>query len=315
MKALLIHNPSAGTRTDYSQVIAARDVLRAEGWEAESEETSSGGEATKIARQAAQAGYDALFAVGGDGTLNEVMNGILGSGTALGVLPYGTANVWAKEMGLPLNDLAAAARAQAKATRCWVDAGEAFGESFGSRAFLLWCGVGFDASITAEIEPQRALKRRLGALMFWVVGVRTAFTFRGQRAQFEVDGKRGRTRLLLALASNAQLYGGLVRVSPGAKVDDGLLDLALFRGTGAWQTGWHLLRVFLGWHLNAVDVNHYRAREISIRASNLPVHVDAEPIGVTPVRIAVRPSAIRVLVPSTANRSLFSSKEFTAGVF
>jgi len=112
MRALLIHNPSAGMRTDYSALQSALVVMREAGWEVEARETQAGGDAINLARQAAQSDYGAVFAVGGDGTLNEVMNGVLGSDTALGVLPYGTANVWAKEMGLPLNDMAAAARVQ-----------------------------------------------------------------------------------------------------------------------------------------------------------------------------------------------------------
>jgi diacylglycerol kinase-like protein len=192
MRALLIHNPSAGMRTDYNALQSALVVMREAGWEVEARETHAGGDATNLARQAAQSDYGAVFAVGGDGTLNEVMNGVLGSDTALGVLPYGTANVWAKEMGLPLNDMAAAARVQVYAPAVPVDVGQVRGESFGPRAFLLWCGVGFDAHITAEIEPQRALKRRLGALMFWLVGIRAAFTFRGRRAQVNVDGNKRR---------------------------------------------------------------------------------------------------------------------------
>lgn len=307
MKALLVHNPSAGSRSDLAAVEAALGALKACGWQAEAQQTEGVGDGTRIARQAAQASYDAVVALGGDGTVNEVLNGILDSNTSLGVLPFGTGNVWAKELGLPLNDIAAAARLQAGAPTTLVDVGQVRGTNFGPRAFLLWCGVGFDAHITAEIEPQRALKRRLGPLMFMLVGARAAFTFRGQRARVEIDGRMRRTRVLLALVSNAQLYGGLVRISPGAKIDDGLLDLALFRGTGTWRTAWHLVRVFLGWHLHAVDVEHYRTHEIVIRAAKLPVHVDAEPIGVTPVQITLRERAVRILVPATANRSLFSN--------
>jgi YegS/Rv2252/BmrU family lipid kinase len=305
---MVIHNPSAGSRTDHGAVDAAVAALRENGWEVQVRQTTSGGDATKLARLASLSACDSVFAVGGDGTANEVVNGILGTNTSLGVLPYGTANVWAKEMGLPLNDMVAAARLQANAPAVCIDAGQAQGDGFGPRAFLLWCGVGFDASITAEIEPQRALKRRLGAAMFWLVGVHTAFTFRGQRARIEVDGKKMRARLLMALISNAQLYGGLVRVSPAASVDDGMLDLAVFHGTGAWQTAWHLLRVFLGWHVHAPDVSHHRGTEISITASGLPVHVDAEPVGLTPVRISIRPKSLRVLVPPTANQSLFTRR-------
>ncbi len=309
MRTCLIHNPSAGMRTDYAAIEAAAGVLRAGGWEADIRETHAAGDATALAREAAREGHDVVFAVGGDGTVNEVLNGLLDSVTALAVLPYGTANVWAKEMGLPLGDMSAAARLSLQGQIHCVDVGEMEGEGLAPRAFVLWCGVGFDAAIAAQVEPQRAAKRMLGALMWWLVGVRTAFTFRGRNARITVDGKDHRMRLLLGLASNVQLYGGLVRVSPGARIDDGMLDLALFRGTGALRTAWHLARVFLGWHLKAPDVDHYRAREISIRASKLPVHVDAEPVGLTPVRISVRPQALRILVPPTANLSLFSSSE------
>ncbi len=310
MRALAIHNPSAGTRTDYAALEAALNVFRDAGWQVEAQETQASGDATKFARQAAQANYEAVFAVGGDGTINEVLNGILNTNTALGVLPYGTANVWAKEMGLPLNDMASAARLQVQAVPVCIDVGEVRGieknTDLGPRAFVLSCGIGFDAYITAEVEPQRALKRRLGAAMFWLVGVRAAFTYRGRRALLTIDGKKRSRRILLALVSNAQLYGGIVRIAPNATVDDGLLDLTVFRGTGTLRTAWHLLRVFLGWHLRAPDVEIYRAREITIRGPKLPVHVDAEPVGTTPVRIGIRPKSLRVLVPPTANHSLFT---------
>ncbi len=305
MRALLIHNPTAGQRTDPAAIQAAIDVLLASGWQVDLRETHAGGDGERLAREAAGQGYDVAFAVGGDGTVNDVLNGLIGTPTALGVLPYGTVNVWAKEMGLPLGDLAAAARLQTQAKVRCIDAGEAEG-AFGKRAFALWCGVGFDAAIAAEIEPQRQARRRFGALIWWLAGARTAFTFRGRMARITVDGESHRMRVLLGLASNVQLYGGLVRISPQARLDDGLLNLAIFRGTGAWRTAWHLLRVFTGWHIHAPDVEHYRAREIIITANKLPVHVDAEPIGHTPVHITVRPRALNALVPPTANASLFN---------
>jgi diacylglycerol kinase family enzyme len=215
-------------------------------------------------------------------------------------------------MGLPMNDLARAARLQADAPTGLVDVGEARGSNFGPRAFVLWCGVGFDGQITAEIEPQRELKRRFGALLFWAVGIRTAFTFRGQRAVITIDDEPRRRRVLLALASNAQLYGGLVRVSPDAQVDDGELDLALLLGTGALTSAWHVVRVFLGLHRRAPDVEHHRARSIEIHGPRLPVQVDGEPVGATPVHISIRPKALRVLVPPGANRTLFANWRFTA---
>ncbi|MGB8645691.1 MAG: diacylglycerol kinase family protein [Anaerolineae bacterium] len=306
VRARLIYNPSAGMHNNEATLRTAVDVLTGAGWEAEVRETRAGGDGQRLAREAAAQGYDVAFALGGDGTVNDVLNGLVDTQTALGVLPYGTVNVWAKEMGLPLGDMAAAARLHLQARVRRIDVGLVEGNSFGTRAFGMWCGVGFDAAIAAEIEPQRAARRRLGALIWWLAGIRTAFTFRGRMARIRVDGQNHRMRVLLGLASNVQLYGGLVRISPQAQVDDGLLDLALFRGTGAWPTAWHLIRVFLGWHIHAPDVEHYRAREIVITSNKLPVHVDAEPVGHTPVRITIRPQALNVLVPPTANQSLFA---------
>jgi diacylglycerol kinase (ATP) len=305
MRAIVIHNPAAGMRTDYAALDQALDALRGWGWRVELAETRSSGQATQFAQQAARDNYDAALAVGGDGTLNEVLNGLLDSETALGVLPYGTANVWAKEMGLPLNLVGAAQHYRDASTRC-IDVGAARGVGFGPRAFVLWCSAGFDAQITSDIEQQRALKRRMGAFLFWLVGARTAFTFRGKRALITVDGTSRRRRVLMAVASNAQLYGGLVRLSPDARVDDGQLDLATFLGTGALTTAWHLVRVFLRLHLRAPDVIHQRGKNITIRARGLPVQVDGEPVGTTPVEISIRPRALRVLVPPRANRALFS---------
>ncbi|MGE5141028.1 MAG: diacylglycerol/lipid kinase family protein [Rudaea sp.] len=307
MRALLIHNPSAGTRTLQADIQSAIATFTRAGWEVALEETQAGGDATRLARQCAEDGFPAAFAVGGDGTINEVLNGLVGTETALGVLPYGTGNVWAKQMGFPIGTLASSAKLQLESEVRCIDVGEAEGDGFGPRYFVLWCGVGFDADIAAEIERDRPLKRRLGALAFWVVGTRRAFTFRGRRARITIDGQRRQARVLMALASNAQLYGGIVRVSPAARLDDGLLDLAVFEGTGLWRTAWHLLRVFLGWHLNVPDVEHYQGREITIQARGLPVHLDAEPVGKTPVRITVKPGAVRVLVPPTANKALFGN--------
>jgi len=316
VNALVIHNPSAGKYTDRAALESALDVWRRAGWRVQLVETDAGGDATRIAAHAAHANCDVVFAVGGDGTVNEVLNGLLHTNAALGVLPYGTANVWAKEMGLPLNDLAGAARLQLDAPPMVIDVGEARGTAknaaFGPRAFVLWCSVGFDAQITHEIEPQRALKRRLGASMFWLVGLRAAFTFRGRRVKITIDGKTRRRRVLMAVASNAQLYGGLVRLSPDARVDDGELNLVLFLGTGALTTGWHLVRVFLGLHHRAPDVEHHIARSISVRGPRLPVQLDGEPMGTTPVEITIRPKALRVLVPPHANRALFSNWNLTA---
>lgn len=310
VRAVVIHNPSSGVNQHASPLQAALRQLRALGWEVDARETRRAGDATNLARDAVADCLDAAFAVGGDGTVNEVVNGLVGSQTALGVLPLGTANVWALEMGLPLNDMARAASLQATATARWVDVGIAQGGeeelSFGPRAFLLFSGAGFDASVVREVEAQRAVKRRWGKLFFVLVGLRQALQYRGRRVLVTVDGVTYKRRVLLALTSNTQLYGALVRIPPDARLDDGLLDVTLFHGDNALHTAWHFIRLGAGFFNQQPDIEHLRGREIEIRGAELPVHLDAEPVGTTPLRITIQPHAVRVLVPGTATRSLFS---------
>ncbi len=306
MKARLVYNPSAGARAAHDLIPRACDELRARDWDLEICETARIGDAVRLARQAADSGFDMVIAVGGDGTLNEAANGVVGSQTALGVLPLGTANVWAREMGLPMGDALAGARLLAQAQVREIDVGCVSGPTLAPRIFILWCGVGLDAVVTRSIEPQRDLKRRLGALVFWLVGIREAWSFRGQRVTLDWGDRITHKRVILALAANAQLYGGIVKIAPTARVDDGLLNLVLFKGTGFSATAWHLIRVFLGLHVRDPQVEIHPFACVKMGGKNLAVQVDGEPIGFGPVELSIRPRSLRVLVPPTANMGLFA---------
>lgn len=305
MRALIIHNPSSGTNNHASSLDAATNCLSGLGWEVSAGETHAHGDATRLARDAAARGIDVVLAMGGDGTLNEVANGVLDTQTALGVLPLGTANVWALEMGLPLDDIVRAAQLQADAAPRAIDVGMARGNGFASRAFLLSCGIGLDAAVIRLVEQDRDNKRRFGKLFFLAVGFRQALQYRGHRVRVQVDSITYRRRVLLTLTSNVQLYGAMVRMPPDARIDDGLLDVTLLHGNNAFHTAWHFVRLGAGFFERQPDIEHYRGRFVEIRGENLPVHVDAEPVGTTPVQIRIKPRALRMLVPATANRSLF----------
>jgi diacylglycerol kinase (ATP) len=173
MRAVIIHNPTSGTN-NHGALDSTLDYLRGLGWDVSTQETLSSGDATRLAREAAAQGLDVVFAMGGDGTLNEVLNGTLDSKTAIGVLPLGTANVWALEMGLPLDDMVRAAQLQAAAAPRAIDVGIAKGKGFGPRAFLLSCGIGLDAAVIRQVENDRDNKRRFGKLFFLAIGFREA---------------------------------------------------------------------------------------------------------------------------------------------
>lgn len=305
MRAVIIHNPTSGMHNTHAAIDAATAAFRTVGWETSTLETQASGDATRLAREAAAQGIEVVMAMGGDGTLNEVANGVLDTQTAIGVLPLGTANVWALEMGLPLDNIARAAMLQAQGTRQSIDVGIAQGEGFGPRAFLLSCGAGLDAAVIEQVENDRDNKRRFGKMFFLAVGFRQALQYRGRKISVKVDGVTYRRRVLLALTSNTQLYGAMVRLPPDARINDGLLDITLLHGDNALNTLWHFMRLGTGIFLEQSDIEHYRAKSIEIRGDSLQVHVDAEPVGTTPVKIRVKPNALRVLVPSTANPAIF----------
>ena len=305
MKALVIYNPMAGAAGQRSLQEALR-VFTERGWDLTARETGAPHDATRFAREAATANFDAVIAVGGDGTMNEAANGLIGSRTALGVLPLGTVNVWAREMGLPINDLPAAAGQLVDADIRTIDVGQVRARhALEPRAFVLWCGVGFDALIITLIEPQRAAKRRFGMLLFWLVGLKEAWSYRGRRTWLEIDGQRWRHRAILTLISNCQLYGGVVRIATDATLDDGRLDVVMFKGSGLLHTAWHLIKVFLGWHRRDPETETCQGRSVRLRARRVPVHADGELVGTTPAEITVIPQALRVLVPWSANQALF----------
>ncbi len=312
MRAYLIWNPMAGQGDAQHALREAAEVLEAAGWSVRIRETVHAGDGTRLAREAVAGGADVAIAAGGDGTVNELVNGLVGSEVALGVLPLGTGNVWAKELGCPTwvplgrHLYREAAQGLLEGSTRWVDVGRANG-----RHFLLWTGAGFDAQVTHEVEPLADMKRRLGLALYAVHAFSLAMSFGGTRCTVIIDGQRSRQRVLLAVVSNAKLYGGgLVQLAPTACVDDGLLDVFIFRGQGTAATYRHFFSVLAQQHMRDPQVKHYRARRIEIYPDRpQAVQLDGDAYGQTPLVVDVAERALKVLVPPTAPASLFSEPQ------
>ncbi len=290
----------------------AVEVLEAGRWSVRIRETVHAGDGTRLAQEAVASGADVAIAAGGDGTVNELVNGLVGTEVALGVLPLGTGNVWAKELGFPgwvppyRHPLREAAQSLLDSDVRRVDVGRANG-----RHFLLWTGAGFDAQVTHEVEPLADMKRRLGLALYAVHAFSLAMSFAGTRCTVIIDGQRSRQRVLLAVVSNARRYGGgLFQLAPAACVDDGLLDVFIFRGQGTAATYRHFLSVLAQQHVRDPQVKHYRARRIEIYPDRpIAVQMDGDAFGQTPLVAEVEPRALKVLVPRTAPASLFSEPQ------
>ena len=293
MKAVAIYNPAAGQRDAHRSLDNALAYLAGHGWDVALEATLGRGDTTTYARSAVQAGADAVIVVGGDGSINEAVQALAGSPTALAVLPSGTGNVWARQVGIPLNDLLGAARTLVDGQVLTVDLGLA-----GDRYFLMWAGIGFDATVAQDLEDtQPDLKRRLGMAAFVLRGAAVAVNFMGSRLVYHVDGRRFRRRTIMAVLSNGSLYAAYLRLAPNAHMDDGLLDFYIFKGRDALATGRHFAGLVAGQHVRDPEVEYYQVRRLEVHGgASMPIHTDGEPAGRTPMDFRVAPAALHVIV-------------------
>ncbi len=308
MKAHLIYNPTAGPRDVRRAMKRVCSFLRRRGWSVELRLTRKPGDATALARAAAEAGCDVAIVAGGDGTVNEAVNGLVGTQTALGVLPVGTGNMWAKQLRIPTYTLTSplrlheAAVGMLEGTIRMVDVGQV-----NNHYFLCWAGIGLDAQVTVEMEPRPRRTKRLGVLPYAIAAVLVARDFQGFRTRVFLDGSVVRSRTLLILVSNIKQYIGTLSVAREARMDDGLLDVFIFKGLGFPYAVRHLLKIISNRYLQDPRVVHRQARHIEVWAElATPVQVDGDPIGTTPVTLQVVPLAMSVLVPPSAPSDLFT---------
>ena len=297
-KALIIFNPTAGQAGSLeADIHTARDIWQAHGWQVELQPTRGPGDGARIAREAAANGFDVVVAAGGDGTVNEVVNGLAGTQTALGALPIGTVNVWVRELGIPLQPRAAAEALLECRPRA-IDLGRA-----GDRYFLLMSGIGFDAAVTAEVRSSE--KRRLGIFAYILRGVNLAARFRGTVARIVIDGKPIRSRVLMVVLGNSQLYGGVVKLTSRASIDDGLLDVCIIKGRTLWSAPFRLLSIITQRYNIDPKLEYHRAREVKIATRRpVPVQVDGDHIGETPMTFQAMPGALIALLPTSMPEDL-----------
>jgi diacylglycerol kinase (ATP) len=314
MKAMLIFNPAAGWRDWRKDLLEVVSYLGQRGWDVTWRETGGPGDATIFAREAVAGRYDVALAAGGDGTISEVVNGLAGTEVALGVLPIGTGNIWAREMGLPLwgiihrHSLEEAVTALVEGQRRQVDVGRA-----GQHHFLLWAGVGLDAKVTEVMEPRTRVQKRWGALAYAAAVAAVTRDFEGTLATITIDGQVLHEQVIIVLVSNVQLYGGMLRLTPQAQLDDGLFDVCIFKGHDWTSTLGHATAILTGQYLNGPDVAYYRGRRVVVEtAISLPVQLDGDPVTATPVELEIVPQALTIIIPRDMPEQLFVPQRITS---
>jgi YegS/Rv2252/BmrU family lipid kinase len=242
-----------------------------------------------MARAAVEEGFDNVIAAGGDGTVNEVVNGIAGTNAALGLLPLGTMNVFAMELGLPGNDLGRCWKIiQEAKTRC-VDLPSANGKHFVQLA-----GVGFDAQVVKETS--RAFKRSFGPLSYVMSAAQIAAR---QPPRLRIESENAVTEEgSFVLVGNGRLYGGPFPFFKQAIIDDGLLDVLVFKRLNYIEIVRYLQDVIFSSQITSPEVEYFQTTSLQVSSeADVPVEVDGEVVGNLPVAFRISSRTLRVLVP------------------
>ena len=319
-QATVIYNPMSGRPARRVEDVRRLIVLMGErGINAEACATAGPEDATRLANAAVASGVDIIISYGGDGTLNEVVQGIAGSQTALAVWPGGTSNVIARDLGVPfaiaeLANMIAAGKtrrialglarsssgfsvqgSEFKSAKVGMEPGTRNPEpGTDGRFFVMMAGIGLDASIARSVNQK--LKRRIGEFAYWLSGIKHLFLWRAEPFTIEVDGRCYEGAF--ALVGNGKGYGGGMMMTPGARLEEPLFEVyilpplannfAYLRALGACMRG----------KPEVLGVSLIKGKHIKANSAREPwVEADGEIIGPLPMTFDVVPDALSVIVP------------------
>ena len=252
--------------------------------------TSHSGEAEALARRAVEEGFARIVAAGGDGTVSQVANGLAGSNAILGVLPMGSVNVFAMELGLPLHNL----------QRCWdiiedtnlrlVDM-----PSANEKYFVQLAGVGLDAQVVKETSL--AFKRSFGPLSYLISAAQIAAR---QPPKLFIESEHTSVEEgSFVLVGNGRLYGGPFPFFKQAVINDGLFDVVIFKRLGYLEIIRYLQDVVFSADIKVPEVEYFQTRQLRITSEqDVPLELDGELAGNCPVDFRIRKRALRVLAPT-----------------
>lgn len=294
---LAVFNPVAGWRRPglLEQVVAA---LEAAGATVVIRRTSTRGDAERFARDARDAGYDRLLVAGGDGTINEAVNALAGSALPLAIVPMGTANVLATEIGLEAEARVIAATAlDGPVARIALGQVQSAGRDERPRRFILMAGVGFDAEVVRAVDPR--VKQRLGKLAYVLATLKLLLRYRPPRYVVHANGRQF-TAGSVVLA-NGRHYGGAFVCAPEARLDRPSLELCLLQARGRGAIVRYALALALGRLHCQHDVAIVATREATIDGPvGDPVQGDGDILGAVPARIAIAAESLLLVVPDSS---------------
>jgi len=293
-------NPTAGAGRTAKKWPHIMGFLKSSGLRFEHDLTEARGHAIELAKAAAKKGYELVVSVGGDGTINEIVNGLYHADSikdvTLGIICTGTGADYIRTIGIPRHHEAACQRLM-NPRKLVVDLGVAEYVDDGQtvkRLFVNFAGLGFDAEVV-KATTQRF--KALGATSAYLMGLLTTFLFyRNKEVPLELDGVADSRKVCTIIMSNGRFGGGSMLVAPQADPKDGLLDVLIIGDVSKPDLLWSLPRIYRGTHLTHPKVTMKRAREIYMRPGQpMPLQADGELLGRTPARFHVLPAALTLV--------------------
>lgn len=293
MKTLFLVNPRSGANRRLDALARLGAASREWSERPRIETCGSRDELDGIIASAEDEGIEAIFAVGGDGTVHEVAKRLIGRRAALGIVPTGSGNGLARHLRIPLH-LERAANLPADGQVISIDTA-----SVNGLPFIGTLGIGFDA----EVAHRFASRSARGLRTYVAAGFDAWFTYDAEEYEVTIDGRVERERSFAITIANSSQYGNDARVAPHASLQDGLLDVVSIAKPALASVPIMAYRMFRGSFDRAEEVKTRRARELVIRRQSAgPAHVDGEPVHLSEeLRIDLQPLSLRVLVPRGAS--------------
>lgn len=297
----VIVNPVAGAYSTRRKWPTISQLLKHIGLSFDSEYTEGTGHAIELARAAASNGYQCLVAVGGDGTINEVANGILRSThateTSLGIISTGTGSDFVRSVGIP-RDFPSACSILTSSARLSIDVGIVEYQSKGQtlkRFFVNGAGVGFDATV---VEKTEHLPKYFGGTVPYVAGLlRSLLSYKNKAVLVKAEDETISGRVLNVVVANGGYLGGGMHIAPQAELCDSLLDMVMVGDMGKLELLKEFPTVYKGTHINHPKVRMVKAKRITIDSpERMLVHADGELLGESPTSFRIMPAALSIMI-------------------
>lgn len=292
MKTAVIINPIAGHWKPGSNKNRISKAFRKYGIKCDIFETQSADDGIRLGREAIESGYETIIAAGGDGTINEVVNGIAGSDVNFGIIPVGSVNVLARDLSIPLS-VEGSVECISKCRIKRIDVGVAQ-----DRYFTLMAGFGFDAETVSNVYQQT--KDIIGSSAYVLKGISTLATYNASEITLEMVEQSYTTSAFLVVVANVSTYTYSLKIAPFAVVDDGILDICVFEKPQTDKFGFagQIRDIISNRQLQNEGIKYFRTSSVRVKSvPDVPVQIDGDFFGTTPMDIGIVPSALNMIIP------------------